>query len=183
MQKNNQDKPEIISTETVYKGRVFDVIKAEICEEDSEYEREVVTHNGSAVIVPMFADKTVALVKQYRHAAEKYLLELPAGSVEDDETPEECAFREIEEEIGMKAGKLEKLTEFYVSPGFLTEKMHVFLATDLTESKQNLDDDENISMEKLTFDEVFEKIRRNEIEDAKTMLGLIFAGKQFGFEL
>lgn len=176
-------KAEIISLETVYEGKVFDVVEAKIREDESVYKREIVTHGGSGVVIPVFEDKTIALVKQYRHPAKKFLLELLAGTVEKDETPEECAMREIEEEIGMKAGKLEKLSEFYVSPGFLSEKMHLFLATELIESEQNLDDDENIAIEKMSFDKAFEKIRNNEIEDAKTIIGLILAGKRFGFEL
>ena len=176
-------KPKVISTKTVYEGRVFDVVKNNIREEESEYIREVITHNGSAVIVPVTTENEVILVRQYRQAAEKFLLELPAGSVEDDETVEECAFREVEEEVGMKAGKMEQLTEFYVSPGFLAEKMYIFLATDLIQSQQNLDEDENLSIVKMSFEEAFKKIRSNEIEDAKTMLGLIFSGKHFGFEL
>ncbi len=178
-----KEKTEIISSEIVYKGRVFDVMKSKIREDDSIYEREVVTHNGSAVIVPVTDENKVILVKQYRHAAETFLLELPAGSVEVGETPLECAFREVEEEIGMKAASMEKLTEFFVSPGFLSEKMFIYLATDLTESKQNLDEDENISLVKISFDEAFEKIRSNEILDAKTMLGLVFAGKRFGITI
>lgn len=176
------EKTEIVESETVYEGRVFDVVKSKIREGESSYEREVVTHNGSAVIVPVI-DDSVILVKQYRHAAKEYLLELPAGSVEFGETPLECAYREVEEEIGMKAKSMEKLTEFFVSPGFLSEKMHVFLATNLTKSEQNLDEDENISLVKISFDEAFEKIRNNEILDAKTMLGLIFAGKSLEFKL
>ena len=174
-------KNKTLSSETVYKGRVFDVVKSKIREDDSEYEREVITHNGSAAIVPVIGE-TVILVKQYRHPAKKYLLELPAGSVEDGETPLECAFREVEEEIGMKAETMEKLTEFYVSPGFLSEKMHLFLATDLIKSEQNLDEDENISLVKMSLVDAFEKVRNNEIEDAKTMLGLVFAGKRFGLD-
>ena len=174
-------KPKIISTETVYKGKVFDVSMAEIREGETAYKREIVLHKGSAVIVAVFADKTVALVKQYRHAAEKYLLEIPAGSLDGGETAETGARRELEEEIGVTAGKIEKLTEFYVSPGFLTEKMHIFLATDLTETKQNLDEDEIVEIEKITFEQAFEKIKNGEIEDAKTIVGLIFAGAKFGF--
>lgn len=176
-------KPEIISTETIYKGKVFDLQTAKIREGEIEYEREIVKHHGSAVIVPVFADKTVALVRQYRHAAEKYLLEIPAGSLELGELPEAGARRELEEEIGFKAENIEKLTEFYVSPGFLTEKMFVFLATNLTETAQNLDEDEVISIERFSFPEVFEKIRNGEIEDAKTMVGIILAGAKFGFSL
>lgn len=183
MSKNNADKPNVLSTETIYEGKVFDVVKSKIREDESEYEREIIKHSGSSVVVPVLDKNTVILVKQYRHAAKKYLLELPAGTIESDETPENCAMREIEEETGMKAGKLEKLIEFYVSPGFLTEKMHVFMATDLTESVQNLDEDENVTIEKMTFEKAFDKIRKNEFEDAKTIIGLLMAGKGFGYDL
>jgi len=176
-------KPEIISTESIYKGKIFDVSLAQIREGEIEYEREIVSHNGSAVIVPVYADKTVALVKQYRHAAGKYLWEIPAGSLEKDENPESGARRELEEEVGATAGKLELLSAFYVSPGFLSEKMSVFLATDLTETAQNLEDDELIELEKFTFEKAFEMIRKNEIEDAKTIVGLMLAGARFGFSL
>lgn len=173
-------RPKVISSDKVYSGRVFDVILDKIRENGIEYERDVITHNGSAVIVPVFADKTIALVKQYRHSARKYLLEIPAGSLDENENPETGARRELEEEIGVTAGKLEKLSEFYVSPGFLSEKMHVFLATDLTETAQNLEADELIEIEKFSFEQAFEMIRSNEIEDAKTIIGLILAGAKFG---
>jgi ADP-ribose pyrophosphatase len=128
----------------------------------------------------VFADKTVALVKQYRRPAQKYLYEIPAGSLDKNENPETGARRELEEEIGVTAGKVEKLTEFYVSPGFLSEKLFVYLATDLTETSQNLEADEILEVRKFTFEQTFEMIRKNEIEDAKTIIGLIFAGAKFG---
>jgi ADP-ribose pyrophosphatase len=174
-------KPEVIATENIYKGKIFDVLEAEIRDNGIEYKREIVTHKGSAVIIPVFADKTVALVKQYRHAAGEYLLEIPAGTLNLNENPEIGATRELEEEIGVRAGKIEKLTEFYVSPGFLTEKMHLYMATELTETEQNLEEDELLSIEKMSFAEAFEKIRNGEIQDAKTMVGLILAGAKFGF--
>ncbi len=173
--------PEVISTETVYEGKVFDVRLASIRDGENEYEREIVAHHGSCVIIPVFADKTVALVRQYRHAAQEYLLEIPAGTLEENELPEAGARREVEEEIGVCAGEIEKLTEFYVSPGFLTEKMHVFLATDLRSSKQNLDEDEFLSIEKFSFEQIFQMIKNGEIEDAKTMVGVILAGAKLGF--
>ena len=173
--------PKIISSVKIYDGKIFDVSLDRIREGEIEYEREIVSHDGSAVIVPVFADKTVALVKQYRHAAGKYLWEIPAGSLEKGENPEEGARRELEEEVGATAGKLELLSEFYVSPGFLSEKMFVFLATDLTETVQNLEADELIEVEKFTFDQAFEMIRKKEIEDAKTIIGLILTGAKFGF--
>lgn len=174
-------KPRIISSEAIYEGKIFDVLLAKIRESDVEYEREIVTHQGSAVIVPVFADNTIALVRQYRHPAQKYLLEIPAGSLEKGEDPETGARRELEEEIGVTAGNIEKLIEFYVSPGFLAEKMFVFLATDLTETTQNLEADELIEIERVSFQQAFEMIKNNEIEDAKTMVGLILAGAKLGF--
>lgn len=176
-------KPEIISTESIYEGKIFDVSLDRIREGETEYSREIVSHNGSAVIVPVFADQTVALVRQYRHAAGKYLWEIPAGSLEKGEDAKIGAARELEEEIGVTAKKIEKLCEFYVSPGFLSEKMFLFLATELTETKQNLEDDELIEVKRFTFPQAFESIRQDGIEDAKTMLGLILAAQRFGFHL
>lgn len=176
-------KPEIITTKTIYKGKIFDVSLDRIREGEIEYDREIVLHNGSAVVIPVFSDNSVALVKQYRHAAGKYLLEIPAGSLEKNEVPEIAARRELEEEIGVTAGKLEKLAEFYVSPGFLSEKMFVFLATDLTETVQNLEDDEFLEIEKITLEQALEMLRKNEIEDAKTIVGLLLAGARFGYSI
>ncbi|HMO80459.1 MAG TPA: NUDIX hydrolase [Pyrinomonadaceae bacterium] len=167
--------PIILNSETIYRGRVFDIRVDEIRDGDVEYSREIVVHRGSAVIVPVFDDGTVALVRQYRHAAGKYLLELAAGTLEDGEDPETGAVRELEEEIGVVAGKIEKLTEFYVSPGFLTEKMHVFLATDLTETSQDLEPDEILAVERHSFSALRDMIRKGEIEDAKTIVGLMLA--------
>jgi ADP-ribose pyrophosphatase len=174
-------KPEILSNETIYKGRVFDISVAEIRENEMTYKREIVNHHGSAVIIPVFADNTIALVKQYRHAAQDYLLEIPAGTLSEGEEPAIGAARELEEEIGVIAKNIELLSEFYVSPGFLTEKMNLFLATELTETAQNLDEDEFLTVERISFTQAFEKIRSNEIRDAKTIIGLILAGAKLGF--
>jgi ADP-ribose pyrophosphatase len=174
--------PEIIASTPIYQGRIFDVRVDDVRNGADEYKREVVTHRGSAVIIPVFEANTIALVRQYRHAANEYLLEVPAGSLDKGESsPEACAARELEEEIGVVAKKLEQITEFYVSPGFLTEKMHVFLATGLTETQQKLEIDEILEVERHSFPEAFEMIRNGEIKDAKTMLSLIFAGPRFGF--
>jgi ADP-ribose pyrophosphatase len=174
-------KPEVIATKDIYKGKIFDLYEAEIRDGDVRYKREIVAHKGSAVIIPVFADKTIALVRQYRHAAGEYLLEIPAGTLNTSEDPQIGARRELEEEIGVTANKIEKLTEFYVSPGFLTEKMHLYLATELTETAQNLEEDEILSIERMSFPEAFDKTRNGEISDAKTIIGLILAGAKFGF--
>lgn len=171
-------KPEIISNEEIYKGRIFQVSLATVREGEVTYQREIISHPGSAVIVPVFADGTVALVRQYRHPARKYLLELPAGSLAPGEDPEAGAHRELEEEIGVRAAKIEKLTEFYVSPGFLAEKMHVFLATHLEETEQNLEEDELLSIERIALDAIPDLIlgrgmfTKDKLEDAKTIIGL-----------
>lgn len=166
---------ETLSTESIYKGKVFDIRIDEIREGDVEYKREIVVHKGSAVIVPLFDDGTVALVRQYRHAAGKYLLEIPAGTLNVGEDPKLGAARELEEEIGVTAGKIEKLTEFYISPGFLTEKMYLYLATELTETSQKLESDELLTVERHSFSKLFEMIQTGAIEDAKTITGIMLA--------
>lgn len=168
-------KPEVLSSRSIYTGKVFDIRVDEIREGDVRYERDIIVHGGSAVIVPVFADGTAALVRQYRHAAGKYLLEIAAGTLEADEDPSTGARRELEEEIGVTAGKIEKLSEFYVSPGFLTEKMHLFLATELTDVGQKLEDDEILTIERHSFPTLLEMIQNGEIEDAKTIIGITLA--------
>jgi ADP-ribose pyrophosphatase len=166
-------KPELMSSRSLYEGRIFDVTLDRIAENGGEYDREVVHHKGSAVIVPLFADGTVALVRQYRHPAERSLLEIPAGSLNTGEDPQLGAERELEEEIGVRAGKIEKLAEFWVSPGFLTEKMFLYLATDLIESHQNLEDDEHIELERIPLSQAVAMALSGEIPDAKTIIGLL----------
>ena len=173
-------KPEVKEANIIYKGKIFDIRIDEIQDGDISYKREIVVHKGSAVIMPVFADGTVALVRQYRHAAGKDLLEIPAGTLDPNESPEIGAARELEEEIGVTAGKIELLTEFYVSPGFLTEKMWVYLATDLTETQQNLEEDEHLTVERHGFERLYEMIKAGEIEDAKTIAAILIAGPRFG---
>jgi ADP-ribose diphosphatase len=179
----NKDLPRIIDSKKVFNGSVFNVTVDTLQEGDHVYQRDVVHHPGSAVIIPVFADGTVALVKQYRHPAVRYLLEAPAGTLDEGESPEMGAARELEEELGVVAGQLEKLTEFFVSPGFCEEKMWVYLATDLTETSQRLDDDEIIEVVRITFSEALEMITDGEIEDAKTIIGLMLAAPRIGSPL
>ena len=110
----------------------------------------------------------------------KFLLELPAGTLNEKERPEEGAARELEEELGVVAGKLEKLCEFFVSPGFCEEKMWLYLATDLKETKQRLEEDELIEVVRLPIDRALQMITDGEIEDAKTIIGLLLAAPRVG---
>src|ERR1051325_2884262 len=175
--------PEFIDSRKIFEGRVFSVTVDTVREGDTTYTREVVHHPGSAVILPAFDDGTIALVRQYRHPAVKYLLELPAGTLNDRERPEDGAARELEEELGVRAGKLEKLSEFFVSPGFCEEKMWLFLATELTATQQRLEADEMIEIVRVTVDRALQMITDGEIEDAKTIIGLMLAAPRLGASL
>jgi ADP-ribose pyrophosphatase len=130
--------------------------------------------------VPVFDDGSVGLVRQYRHPAVRYLLEVPAGTLRRGEIPEEGAARELEEELGLVCGSMEKLSEFFVSPGFLEEKMWIFLATQLTETQQRLEDDELIEVVRLPLSQALNLITTGEIEDAKTIIGLMLAAPRVG---
>lgn len=174
------DCPQILDSKEIFRGRVFEVTVDTIREGDKIYEREVVHHPGSAVIVPIFEDGTIALVRQYRHPAVRYLLEAPAGSLKRGEAPEEGAARELEEELGCVAGQLEKLSEFFVSPGFCEEKMWVYLATELTETAQQLEDDEILNVIRIPFSQALSMITTGEIEDAKTIIGIMLAAPRIG---
>lgn len=176
----HQELPKTISSQKVFAGRVFSVTVDTVREGELTYQREVVHHGGSAVIVPVFDDGTVALVRQYRHPAVRYLLEFPAGTLADGERPKDGAIRELEEELGITAGQMEKLSEFFVSPGFCEEKMWVYLATDLVQGKQRLEADEVLEVVRLPITEALEMIASGEIQDAKTIIGLMLAAPRVG---
>src|SRR5882724_783369 len=180
MSDTNKTAPKILDSKEVFHGRVFDVTVDTIREGEKIYERDVVHHPGSAVIVPVFDDGTVALVRQYRHPAVRYLLEVPAGTLRRGEAPEEGAARELEEELGVVSGRLEKLSEFFVSPGFCEEKMWVYLATELKETQQQLEDDEIIEVVRIPFSQALSMITTGEIEDAKTIIGIMLAAPRVG---
>ena len=180
MSESVKQTPEFLDSTKVFSGRVFEVTVDTVREGDKTYVREVVHHRGSAVILPAFDDGTIALVRQYRHPTVKYMLELPAGGLDDRERPEEAAARELEEELGLVAGKLEKLCEFFVSPGFCAEKMWLYLATDLTETAQRPEDDEVIEVVRLPIKRALQMITDGEIEGAKTIIGLMLAAPRIG---
>ena len=183
MSTTDQELPRVLNSRKVFDGSVFGVTVDTIQQGELIYQRDVVRHPGSVVIVPVFADGTVALVKQYRHPAVRYLLEIPAGTLDEGEKPEVGAARELEEELGVVAARMEKLSEFFVSPGFCEEKMWVYLATELTETSQRLDEDEVIEVVRLSLTEALEMISDGEIEDAKTIIGLMLAAPRIGSPL
>jgi len=158
------------------KGRAF-AIRRDLLKTPDGHETkfEIIEHGGSVVIVPIDENGKMLLVRQYRHATGGDLLELPAGTLDEDEKPEVCAAREIREETGMAAGVLTKLGEFYLAPGYSTEFMVVFLATDLSPNPLDADDDEFLSVESIPVAEAFERAERGEIPDAKSLAALFLA--------
>ncbi len=138
--------------------------------------REVVEHPGAVGIVALKENGDIVMVKQYRKAVEQVLLELPAGKLEQGENPLDCAARELTEETGYTAGDLRYLVSFYTSPGFSNEIMHMFLATNLKEGKNDPDDDEMVETVEISRDRAMDMILKGEIKDGKTIAGILLLG-------
>lgn len=171
---------EQIESQSIFRGAVFEVVRDRLREENGfEIVREIVRHSGGAGCLPLFDDGRIALVKQYRHPARRELLEIPAGKIESGETPMACAMRELEQEIGFRAGRIETLAEFYSTPGFCEERLYVYLATDLQPVEQNLDHDEFVEVVYLPFTEAVMMAERGEFEDSKTIIALLLAARRF----
>jgi len=166
-----------IESQIVFSGKILHVrLDRVLLPNGNESTREVVDHPGAVAIVPVTDDGRVILVRQYRYPVEEILLEIPAGKLDSGEAPEECALRELEEETGFRAGKLEKLTSFYSTPGFSNEILHLYLARELQEVEQKLDGDEFLNVEYYTAEDIKLLRTSNKIKDGKTMLGLLMAG-------
>ena len=144
------------------------------CGDGKTIQKEIVRHPGSVVILPILNDNQVCLIRNFRLAVNQPLLELPAGTLEPGEAPLHCAERELIEETGYTAGKLEALTSFLAAPGILDERMHMFLATDLVAGQPDREADEEIENVIMPFEETLELIRTGAIEDAKTIVGLFW---------
>jgi ADP-ribose pyrophosphatase len=143
--------------------------------DERETKLEIIEHSGSVVIIPIDENGNVLLVRQYRHATGGDLLELPAGTLEENENPEVCAAREIREETGMAAREFTKLGEFYLAPGYSTELMVVFLARGLSHDPLEADADEFLSVESVPIVEAIQMAERGEIPDAKSLAALFLA--------
>jgi ADP-ribose pyrophosphatase len=169
---------ERLGSREIYRGRTFDVDVDKVrLPNGREAELELVHHRGAAALVPLFEDGTVLLVRQYRYATGGYLLEIPAGKLDNNESPETCASRECEEETGYRPGRLEPLGWIWTTPGFADEKIWLYLATDLEKVEQGLEDDEVLSLEKMPLAEAVEKAARGEIHDAKSAVALLRVGR------
>jgi len=152
---------------TVYDGKLIDVT----VERWGENEREIVEHPGAVAIVAIDVNDRIVLVRQLREPARKKLLELPAGTLDEGESPEECARRELREETGLTDGTWRMLGGFWTTPGFCRERMHVFVAEGVREGEAAPETDESIELERVPLAEL--DVRLDELEDAKTIAGVL----------
>lgn len=167
---------ELIKSETILQGRAFKVRRDYLKTPDGlETKLEIIEHGGSVVVMPIDHEGNILFVRQYRHATGQDLLELPAGTRNGTEPYEECAARETREETGMEAGRLEKIGEFYLAPGYSTEFMAVFLATDLKHNPLDPDEDEILSIEKIPVKKAVEMALSGKFPDAKSLAALLLA--------
>jgi ADP-ribose pyrophosphatase len=173
-------KAEVISSEVVFKGAVFNVTRDQVTEPGGvRAQREVVRHHGSVVILAVDKGKSkrnpnILLIRQYRHAAGQFLLELPAGRIEPGEKLIPAAKRELIEETGYRAKKWSKHVTYFASPGFLSEAMNILLAEDLTLGEAQPEEDERIELHMTPLKDVLRMIHDGEIQDGKTLIGVLY---------
>jgi len=167
-----------ISTTVVYKGDFLDVRQDEVLLPNGETgTREWINHPGAVVIVPILPNGEIALIKQFRYAAGSEFIELPAGKLDAGEDPEECALRELEEEIGYRANKIKFLANIHPAIGFTNEIMGVFLAENLEKTEHNRDNDEFLELVPTTLTEALNLVWENKITDVKSIIGLLWLQK------
>jgi ADP-ribose pyrophosphatase len=159
-----------------YQGRIIRVAEETVTLPNRQVIRlDVVRHPGASAVVPIKEDGSVVLIRQFRHAAGGYLYEVPAGTLAPGELPEACAMREVEEETGYRAGRLERLGGIVTAPGFCDEQIHLYLATSLQRSRQSLDQDEILTVIEMSLTEAMARIYDNTIRDAKSIAALVLA--------
>lgn len=167
---------EVLESKVIHEGKIVKITvdKLRMPDGSEAYRETVIRGKNAAAVLAVDNDGSLIFVRQYRHAFGEMLLEIPAGVLEDGEEPEEGVLRELEEETGKKAETLEFLCEMYPTVGYCTEKIQLFIATDLTEGQQRLDADEFLEIEKYTPEEAVEMIYKGQIKDGKT-IAAIFA--------
>jgi len=176
--------PYTVTRHTVlYEGRVYTIERDDV-RHASGYEavREVVRHDGGAVVVPLYDNHDVLLIRQYRYPVDEEIIELPAGKLGADEDPRDCAVRELREETGCTASSVKKLTAMMTTPGFCSEVLHIFLALGLRDGTQQLEEgEESIALVRVPLSEAVAMCRDGRIHDGKTVTGLMLAALEVGF--
>ena len=169
-----------ISSDRVYTGKVI-TLKVDTVEIPGQgyQKRELVEVGGAVGIVAITDDNKVVLVKQFRKPIEKPIFEIPAGKLEKNESPKECAERELKEETGYSAKNIKLIHKFFTSAGFSNEIMFVYLATGLTPGENNLDADEFLDVYEIELEEAYNMVLKNDVEDAKTSIGLLLVKDMF----
>ncbi len=163
-----------LTSKLLHKGRHFNFKIDEIqLPSGKTTSRDIVDHPGAVAIVPILDDGRILLVKQYRYTTGKELLEIPAGTLEKGEPPDTCARRELKEETGYTAGSMKKILAMYMAPGYSNEVIHLYFATALKAGESRAEEDEDISLEVYSADELLDGIEKNTIEDAKTIAGVL----------
>ncbi len=164
----------VLSSDQIYDGKVVK-LRVDTIELPSGNvtKREIMEHGGAVCIVPLLPDGKIGMIRQWRSAVQEYLWELPAGGLEKGENPDECARRELIEEIGYQAGKLTPLFQCYLAPGYSSELMHGFLGEELELVGAQPEEDENIDLTPMTIEELLPMIDNREIRDSKTICGLL----------
>ena len=164
-----------IATRKIFNGKVIDLqVDDVLLPNGNVSKREIVKHPGAVAVMALTEEEKIVLVRQFRKALEKTILEIPAGKLEKDEEPLDSAHRELEEETGYQARKLEKVVSFYTSPGFADEEIHLHWATGLEKGAFNPDEDEFVELVELSLDECFKRIETGDICDAKTIFAIYY---------
>jgi ADP-ribose pyrophosphatase len=174
MAKREAQKARILRSKTIYSGPVFGIRRDELVEPGGvRTTREVITHSGSVVVLPVLPDGRVLLIRQYRHAARAFLWELVAGRIDEGESPHKAAARELIEETGYRAKRFQIFLDFFPSPGFLEEKMFILLADGLSQGIAQPEEDEKIECRPYERKELEQMIQKRIIRDGKTIAGLL----------
>ena len=165
-----------ISSELIYDGKILRLRKDKVTVKTGTSYREIIEHNGAVAVVVLTEDNKVVLVNQYRKACEQNLLEIPAGKLDSkDEVPLDAAVRELKEETGYTADNIRFLTAFYVACGYSQEKISLYLCTGLTKGETDFDDDEDLDIFEMPFEEAYEMCVDGRIIDSKTIIGILMA--------
>ncbi len=165
-----------VESKLVYEGRILDLrVDTVRLPSGRLTTREIAEHSDSVCIVPLDSEGNVLLVRQYRKSVESNLLEVPAGGIEENEAPEDAVLRELQEEVGYTAGKITRLAGFWVSPGWCTEFMHAYLATELSPARLDADFDEDITVIQVPLAQTIDLISSGEIQDGKSVASLLLA--------